>query len=218
MRLRRKPWARPELDACDFYIKDPPSLIGKWHGSFKNEQPVFVEFGCGKGFIAKTAASELDVNFIAVDIKSEVLALAKRNIEQEYKNKNLSVDNIKLFSFDIARIDMVFCGADVVDRIYINFPNPWPKDSHKKRRLTHTRQLFKYRTFLKQGGEILFKTDDDELYHDTVEYLRLSGFKIEENIESLYENGIPKDTVITEHEKMFFDEGLKIHFIRATNV
>lgn len=216
MRIRRKPWARPELDACGFYIKDAPSLLGRWHESFERRQPIQLELGCGKGgFIAATAAKNKDINFIAIDIKSEVLVLTKRHIEEAYKERSETIDNIKIFSFDIARINMVFNEADVVDSIYINFPNPWPKECHKKRRLTHIRQLKSYRAFLRNGGHIYFKTDDDELFGDSLEYFEASGFAVVSCIDDLYENGLPEDAVVTEHERMFYDAGLKIHFIEA---
>ncbi len=216
MRIRRKPWARPELDACGFYVKDAPSLLGHWHESFVRQQPIQLELGCGKGgFIAATAAKNKNTNYIAVDIKSEVLALTKRHIEQEYAKLNETVDNIKLFSFDIARIELVFNEADTVESIYINFPNPWPKECHKKRRLTHTRQLENYRIFLRDGGHVYFKTDDDELFNDSLEYFETSGFCIVSCIDDLYENGLPSDAIITEHERMFYDAGLKIHYIEA---
>ena len=216
MRMRRKPWARPELDACGFYIKDAPSLIGHWHEGFARKQPLHIELGCGKGgFIAATAAENKDINYIAIDIKSEVLVLAKRNIEREFSFADTPIDNIKLFSFDIARIGMVFSEEDTAERIYINFPNPWPKECHKKRRLTHPRQLESYRAFLKYGGHVLFKTDDDELFGDSLEYFETAGFSVVSCIDDLYENGIPDGAAVTEHERMFYDAGLKIHFIEA---
>ena len=91
-----------------------------------------------------------------------MLVLAKRKLEDAYKEKNIQMDNVRIFIKNIEQIDNVFDEADCVDRIYINFCNPWPKTKHKKRRLTHFRQLEKYKTFL--NGEIWFKTDDDGLF------------------------------------------------------
>ena len=105
MRIRRKPWARPELQQCDFFIKTPTDLIGKWQYQFSKKQPLHLELGCGKGtFISKLAVLKPDVNFLAIDIKSEMLGLAKRNIEKEFSNANKSVDNVLLTAFDINRI------------------------------------------------------------------------------------------------------------------
>jgi tRNA (guanine-N7-)-methyltransferase len=128
MRLRYKPWARPELAACDFYITDPPRYIGKWNELFEKKQEIHLELGCGKGgFISRLASANPAINYIAVDIKSEVLVLAKRKIEQEYAKVGLKINNIKLMSHDIERIDIMLNSDDVVSRIYINFCNPWPK-------------------------------------------------------------------------------------------
>ena len=89
-----------------------------------------------------------------------MLGLSKRNIEEEYAKKNLQIDNLLLIRMNAERILDSFSDTDVVDRIYINFCNPWPRGKHKKRRLTHIRQLQNYKTFLKNdGGEIYFKTD-----------------------------------------------------------
>ena len=90
MRMRRKPWVRPELANCEFVVDNPYENIGKWHKCFKKEQPIHMELGCGKGgFIAKLANRNPNINYIAIDIKSEMLALAKRNIELEYtKNRD----------------------------------------------------------------------------------------------------------------------------------
>ena len=108
----------------------------------------------------------------------------------------------------------IFSEKDKIDRIYINFCNPWPRPKHRKRRLTHTRQLEKYKEFLKSGGEIHFKTDDDELYKDTLEYFKKTGFNIVENIVDLASIK-DEENIITEHEQMFMDEGIKIKKIIA---
>ena len=107
----------------------------------------------------------------------------------------------------------VFDKNDKIDRIYINFCNPWPRPKHRKRRLTHTRQLEKYKQFLKEGGEIHFKTDDDELYKDTLTYFKEAGFKILKDITDLANTN--EENIITEHEQMFMNEGIKIKKIVA---
>ena len=177
MRIRCKPWAKPELEACGFCINEPETLKGKWRCEFKNDAPLYLELGCGKGgFISQAAPSNPDINYIAVDIKNEMLVLAKRKLEDAYKEKNIQMDNVRIFIKNIEQIDNVFDEADCVDRIYINFCNPWPKTKHKKRRLTHFRQLDKYKTFL--NGEIWFKTDDDGLFNESFDYFEQAGFEI----------------------------------------
>ena len=153
MRLRKKPWARPELEACNFFIINPSENKGKWRESFNNDNPIYLELGCGKGtFIAVHGSENKDINYIAIDIKDEVLVLAKRNIEKAYTEKDEEVNNLKLMAQEIGLIEEVFSKDDVVSRIYINFCNPWPKERHKKRRLTFTKQLEKYKTFLTENA------------------------------------------------------------------
>ena len=89
MRLRKKPWARPELEACNFFIINPSENKGKWRESFNNDNPIYLELGCGKGtFIAVHGSENKDINYIAIDIKDEVLVLAKRNIDKTYGSRN----------------------------------------------------------------------------------------------------------------------------------
>ena len=165
MRIRFKPWARPELEACKFYIDNPENLKGKWSKQFKNNNPIYLELGCGKGsFISNMAYKHQEINFIAIDVVDAMLGLAKRNIEEMYNKNGLEISNVYITRFDIERILLIFDENDKIERIYINFCNPWPRGKHRKKILTHTRQLEKYKTFLKQDGEIYFKTDDDNLF------------------------------------------------------
>ncbi|MCR1952330.1 tRNA (guanosine(46)-N7)-methyltransferase TrmB [Clostridium sp. DSM 100503] len=216
MRLRKKPWARPELEACNFFITNPSENKGKWKQSFVNDNPIYLELGCGKGtFIAVHGSENEDINYIAIDIKDEVLVLAKRNIEKAYEDKNKEINNLKLMAQEIALINDIFSEEDVVDRIYINFCNPWPKERHKKRRLTHTRQLENYKNFLAQDGEIYFKTDDDELFDESIEYFKESGFNIDYITYDLHKSDFVGN-VRTEHENMFSEQGIKIKFLIAS--
>lgn len=216
MRMRRKPWARPELEACDFFIVDPKELKGKWSNSYKKEQPIYLELGCGKGtFMAVHASHNKNINYIAIDIKDEVLVLAKRNIEKAFEELGESLDNVKLMAQEILLIDEILGEEDSVERIYINFCNPWPKERHKKRRLTHTRQLEKYKKFLTSNGEIWFKTDDDELFEESLEYFKESGLNIKYITYDLHNSGF-EGNVKTEHEEMFTAQGIKTKFLIAT--
>lgn len=212
MRIRFKPWARPELEASLFYIDNPEDYKGKWKELFKNNnKEIQLELGCGKGgFISKLASQNLNINYIAIDMVDAMLGLAKRNIEKEYSEKNVEINNVYLTRFDIERILMILDDNDKIDRIYINFCNPWPRGKHRKKRLTHTRQLEKYKQFLKDGGEIYFKTDDDGLFNDSLIYFEEAGFEIINktfdlaNCEKFWKN------IETEHEKMFKEQGIKI--------
>lgn len=165
MRIRYKKWARPELEASKFYEDKPEKWKGRWKEHFaKQNQPLMLELGCGKGqFISKLALENQNINYLAIDLVDAMLGLAKRNIEEEYQNAKIEPQNVMLTRFDIERIGLILDQKDMVERIYINFCNPWPKGKHRKKRLTHTRQLEKYKQFLKEDGEIYFKTDDDRI-------------------------------------------------------
>lgn len=216
MRLRKKPWARPELESCDFFIVNPKEYKGKWKELFGNDKPIYLELGCGKGtFMAVHGSQNPDINYIAIDIKDEVLVLAKRNIEKAFEEAGRPVvDNVKLMAQEILIINEILGEDDCIDRIYINFCNPWPKDRHKKRRLTHNRQLDQYRTFLKDKGEIYFKTDDDELFEESLEYFKESKFTIKYITYDLHNSDF-EGNVPTEHEKMFTEQGIKTKFLIA---
>lgn len=214
MRIRCKPWAKPELNACDFCINEPDKLKGKWKSEFSNDNPIYLELGCGKGgFISQAAPDNLNVNFIAVDIKNEMLVLAKRKLEQAYSEKNLAMDNVRIFIKNVEQIENAFEKSDPIERIYINFCNPWPKSKHKKRRLTHFRQLMRYKTFLK--GDIYFKTDDDQLFEESFEYFDQAGYKIKYKTYDLHGSECVGKNYETEHEKMFTEQGKKIKFLIA---
>lgn len=211
MRMRRKPWARPELAECEFFIDEPITLKDKWNSSFEKEQPTHLELGCGKGtFMAELAFRNPEINYIAIDIKSEVLAVGRRNIVRKFEENNREVKNVLMMSWDIERLENIFGETDKIDRIYINFCNPWSREKHKKRRLTHTRQLETYKKFLSVGGEIRFKTDDEGLYRDSLEYFAESKLDIIFQTEDLHSLNI-EENIETEHEKMFTEMGKNIY-------
>ena len=219
MRIRFKPWARPELEASKFYIDNPEDYKGKWKDVFKNDNPIHLELGCGKGsFMANLAVKNPNINYIAIDVVDAMLGLAKRNIEEKYKEENKEINNVYLTRFDIERILLIMNEQDNIDRIYINFCNPWPRGKHRKKRLTHTRQLEKYKVFLKENGQIYFKTDDDGLFIDSLGYLEESGFKIIKKTYDLENEENFWDNIQTEHEKMFMEQGIKIKAVIAQKV
>ena len=175
-----------------------------------------MELGCGKGqFISNLASSNLDINYIAIDLVDAMLGLAKRNVEQVYQEKNIEPDNLVLTRFDIERIPMILDKTDNIQRIYINFCNPWPKGKHRKKRLTHTRQLEKYKQFLAENGEVYFKTDDDDLFNSSLIYFEESGFEVVAKTYDLHKNSIFENNIETEHEKMFSEQGIKIKTLIA---
>ncbi len=217
MRIRYKKWARPELEASKFYEDEPEKWKGKWKEHFKNpDLPFMIELGCGKGqFISKLALENQNVNYLAIDLIDAMLGLAKRNIEQSYKEENIEPENVLITRFDIERINLILDKADNVERIYINFCNPWPRGKHHKKRLTHTRQLEKYKEFLKDNAEIYFKTDDDDLFNSSLIYFEEAGFEIIKKTYDLHQAPIFEKNIETEHEKMFSEQGIKIKALIA---
>ena len=151
MRMRFKPYARPELLACDFHVHEPLTHGGHWHELYaRPDQPWHLELGCGKGgFLAQIAPAHPDINYLGIDITDKVLILAKRKVEAAYAARGIPADNVKIASLDIERLGNAFTPEDRVSRIYINFCNPWSKNAgSNKRRLTHPRQLLQYRQLM----------------------------------------------------------------------
>ncbi|WP_105204491.1 tRNA (guanosine(46)-N7)-methyltransferase TrmB [Neobittarella massiliensis] len=215
MRMRRKEWAHRELAVCPYYIKEPTQYRGRWAEQFVRRQPLHLELGCGKGgFISQLASANAQTNYLAIDIKTEVMGEARRKCQAAYEAVGRPIDNLKIMPQEIQVIEKLLAPEDTVERIYINFPNPWPRGKHKKRRLTHTRQLVKYRQFLAPGAEIRFKTDDDELFEESQLYFKTAGFVITYLTRDLHHSDYTEN-IVTEHEQMFAQQGIPIKFCIA---
>jgi tRNA (guanine-N7-)-methyltransferase len=215
MRIRRKPWAREELAACGFYIRDGCPHRGRWDEVFGNGNPIYADLGCGKGgFAARLAVDNPEINVVAVDIKSEMLGVARRKIESAFQEK--TPENIRLLTCEISFISSVFSIDDNIAGLYINFCNPWHKARHKNRRLTYPRMLEQYKTFLKSGCEIRFKTDDGDFFDESIEYFEQTGYDVVFVTRDLHASG--DGGIITEHEAMFMGEGKSIKSLIAKNV
>ena len=215
MRMRSKPWAKPELDACPFFVRTPEEQKGRWHEWFPEKRTVHLELGCGKGyFIAGLAPAHPELNYIGVDLKDVVLAPAKRIVEATFDGR--PVANVALTGHDIERLREIMDERDRVERIYINFCNPWPKPRHWKRRLTYPTRLDDYRLLLPENGEIWFKTDDDPLFRDTLRYFEAAGYEVYWMTQDLHADPIDDEiTVMTEHERMFSEQGIPIKAAKA---
>ena len=214
MRMRRKPWTEIELNHCPFLIEKPSARIGRWRTLFPKDQPLHLEIGCGKGVsTVKMAHENPGVNYIAIDEARHVLAVSARNTRAEYGED--PVDNLLFSAVDAMMIHDTFNADDGVERIYISFPNPWDERAkHHKRRLTHPRQLNQYRAFLRPGGEIWLKTDDDALFTASRRYFREAGFEITFLTDDLHASGFSPNYV-SEHEAFYAGQGRKIHFCIA---
>lgn len=211
MRLRKNWSARPELEESRIFINKPTELKGIWKEEFKNNNPIHLELGCGRGgFLKQKCELYPNINHIAVDLKDEVLmnALTKlKEAEREIKNARLVAINISFIAdlFD----------KDEIDKIYINFCNPWPKDRHNKRRLTHTRFLTEYKNFLKKGSQIWFKTDNEELFEASLDYFKNNGFNLDFVTYDLHNSDF-KENIMTEYETKFTGLGMKTMGLVAT--
>lgn len=208
MRLRKKWWARPEMEASSLVITNPREYIGKWKEEFKNNNSIHLELGCGRGgFIEQKALQNSNTNYVAVDLKDEILVHALRKLKEK------EIENVRIVPLNIAFISEIF-EKDDIEKIYINFCNPWPKLRHNKRRLTHKNFLGEYKKFLKYQGEIWFKTDDIGLFEDSKKYFKESGFSIEYITFDLHKSDF-KNNIMTEYENKFTSMGMKTMFLIA---
>jgi tRNA (guanine-N7-)-methyltransferase len=208
MRLRKKWWARPELEQSPVVVIDPKENKGRWNEVFGNGNDIYLELGCGRGgFIAARAAQEKDKNFIAIDLKDEVLIYALEKVNNE------KLTNVRLIPMNISWVADIF-DKDEISRIFINFCNPWPKLRHNKRRLTHGRFLTLYKEFIKPESEIWFKTDDKGLFVDSIDYFKDNGFEVIYLTYDLHNSGFDRN-VLTEYEAKFTSLGMNTMFLIA---
>ena len=218
MRIRKKKWAEPELSVCDFFIKNPEEHAGNWKAAFPKEQPLVLEIGCGKGgFAGQYALQHPDENILALDIKIDMLGVGRRTIVRLFEDAGKSageINNLLLVNYNVEQLDKIITAEDSIERLFINFCNPWPRPKHKKRRLTYYKKLEMYKTFLQPDAEICFKTDDDELFEESLEYFAQSGYDIIYLTRDLHASGFAEN-IETEHEKMFTEEGKTIKFLIA---
>lgn len=213
MRIRKKPWARPELEACPYFIPRPREQRGRWDQCFGQRRPLHLDLGCGKCvFLGPLAAARREVNYVGIDLSYDILGVGRRNIAAAFGEEQ--PDNVALCYYNIERLGDLFAPEDGVQRLYINFCNPWPAARHHKRRLTHTRQLETYKALLAPGGEIWFKTDNDDLYLATKRYLTQGGWEVFFDTKDLHREGDPEN-VLTEHEVMFTAQGIPTKALRA---
>ena len=216
MRMRKKPNLGVRMERCTrVLISDPEEWKGKWRELMPQARELRLELGCGKG--VSTAAMVKDnptINYVAVDITCNVLGDTRRNIEKAFDGE--PVKNVMIARYDISYIEKVFAPEDRVERIYINFCDPWPKSNQKKRRLTHGNFLKKYRQVLAEGGQIHFKTDNDKLFEWSLEEIPQFGFALSEVTRDLHADG--PVGVMTDYERKFYGEGKSINRCVATMV
>ena len=201
MRLRNVPGARETIIENQFSIQQPEQMKGKWHEVFQNDHPIHIEVGMGKGqFIIEMARRNPEVNYIGIEIYSSVLVRAVEKLE------DFEQDNLRLIRMDAENIEEVF-DKDEVDRIYLNFSDPWPKDRHAKRRLTSTRFLERYDNILTPEGRVMFKTDNKDLFDFSLEQVEEAGWILENHTYDLHHSEYNEGNVMTEYEEKFSAKG-----------
>ena len=205
MRLRKKHFAIPEMGENPYVIFDPVHLKGKWSEEFKNDNDIYLELGAGKGqFIKELAKRTPKTNYIIIDRESNAFVYATRKIKEE------ELSNVRCIPYDVDNIAEIV-GEGEIKGIYINFCNPWPKERHKKRRLTHPRLLKIYKKLLQPGGKIYFKTDDRDLFEDSLKYFEDEGFEIIKSDFNMKLSDYP-DNIVTEYEHKFRTLNMPIHY------
>ena len=211
MRMRKKKNLTPRMEACGAYlIRDPFALQGRWRELMPGAKALRVELGCGKGgFTAGTAAAEPEVLLIAVEKVPDAMVVAMERCRDE------DLRNVFFIDADAALLPDMFADGEI-DRLYINFCDPWPKSNQKKRRLTHGNFLKKYRQVLAEGGQIHFKTDNDKLFEWSLEEIPQFGFALSEVTRDLHADG--PVGVMTDYERKFYGEGKSINRCVATMV
>ena len=202
MRLRNVPGARETIIENQFSIQQPEQMKGKWAEVFKNDHPIHIEVGMGKGqFIIEMARRNPEVNYIGIEKYSSVLVRAVEKLE------DFEQDNLRLIRMDAENIEEVF-DKDEVDRIYLNFSDPWPKDRHAKRRLTSPDFMAVYSQILAGHGTVEFKTDNKGLFDYSLEAIPEAGWTITAHTFDLHHDPVMSvGNVMTEYEEKFSSMG-----------
>lgn len=212
MRLRYVDDAHGKIDAHERLLANPEQYKGKWSSLFKKEQPLYVEFGGGKGgFIIGVSEKHPEANFLTFERNAKVVYKSIAKLEE------ISHDNFFIVWGDVTDVEKIF-EPKSIDRIYLNFSDPWPKDRHAKRRLTHGKFLNKYKSILKDGGELHFKTDNDGLFEYSLESFKENGWELTYVTHDLHQTDQAEDNVMTEYEAKFSSKGKNIHKLIAKNV
>jgi len=205
MRLRHIKGSEEILKNSPYVINNPLEYKGKYHEVFKNNNPIHIEIGTGKGgFITEKAKRYPEINFIGIEKQASVLIKALDKID--------SLPNLKLMQLDALKIDEVF--SKEIDVLYLNFSDPWPKKKHTNRRLTSPIFLDKYDCIFKDKNNIEFKTDNRKLFEYSLMTINEKGYKIDKVSLNLYED-LDDDNVPTEYEKKFVAKGMTIYQLKV---
>ena len=210
MRMRKKKHGDERIQACaELLIEDPSVLKDDPSAPFSDkDKKLCLEIGCGKGnFAVGTAAKNTDCNMIAMERVRDVCCLA---LEKAMSQKDTRPDNLRFIIGDADNLEEWF-PENCLDVLYLNFSDPWPKAGHAKRRLTHRNYLAKYKKLLKEGGLLIFKTDNVGLFDFSLEEFAEFGLKIEWMTRDLHNSERAEGNVMTEYEKNFSEKGFTIN-------
>ena len=204
MRMRKKPNLLPRMERCaNFLIAEPAAHKGHWIDLKPNAKEIWLEIGCGKGrFTAQTAAANPDILYIAIERVPDAMIIAMERCREMGLNNVFFVDGDAVLLRD-------YFAVDELDRLFINFCDPWPSNKHAKRRLTHVGFLILYRGILKPGGQIHFKTDNHDLYEYSLFQFPKAGYELSEVTRNLHEHGICG--IMTDYEEKFHNLGTPIN-------
>ncbi len=210
MRVHKKKHGTERLEACgNIVIKDLRVEGSTSEQLFGNSNPLRLEIGCGKGdFIVGTAAKEPNVNFLAIEKVSDVLVTAAEKVKES------GLTNVRVCCVDAKELTEIFAPGSI-DRIYLNFSDPWPKSRHEKRRLTYRTFLAIYKQILRPGGAIYFKTDNRPLFDFSLEEFAAFGIRTEKLTFDLHNSEYNEGNVMTEYEKRFSSMGVPINRVEC---
>ncbi len=208
MRLKKVKNAKERIETSGYYVINPMENKNHWQSVFGNKNPIHIEIGMGKGnFIIGMAKLHQDINYIGIEMYDSVLVRAIEKLEQEEE-----LHNLKLILIDATSIEDVF--EKEIDRIYLNFSDPWPKARHARRRLTSPVFLEKYDTIFKGRKEIFQKTDNNDLFDFSMSSLKEAGYELKNVTRDLH--AMPfEGNVMTEYEQKFQEMGIKINRLEA---
>ncbi len=207
MRLRNIPGADDVLKNSTYVIQQPELYKGTYKELFGNNNPIHIEIGMGKGrFITEMAMLHPEINYIGIEMYSSVLLRAIQKMDRLAAEEN-APENLRFFCVDARILGEIFAPEEI-DRIYLNFSDPWPKDRHAKRRLPSKEFLSVYRKFLKKDGTLEFKTDNQDLFRFALEELELAKWDLIASTFDLHnDTEMNKGNVMTEYEEKFSSKG-----------
>lgn len=210
MRARKRKNTPERIEACgDYFIETPETHKDNWKSVFGNDNPIRLEIGCGKGdFVKGMAEKNPDINFIAIEKATDIIVLALEKV------KKAELTNVRFINVDAITLPEIF-PEHFFDVIYINFPDPWPKKRHTKRRLTSEVFLNLLKKMLTKEGSIHFKTDNIDLFNFSLESFEENGYRLENVTFDLKTEELEYDNVKTEYERNFIAKGFKINRLEA---